>query len=83
MVADSDGGGPQWHAAGQAAQHGLNRVAFGFLAMNVYLFLQLHRFKLHTALCERKVLVIIPCSTDLLAPNAVVLEKKKEGGAFI
>ena len=66
VVADGDKGGLDREAAGQAAQHGLNRVAFGFLAMNVHLFVQLHRFKLHTALCERKVLVIIMCSKDLL-----------------
>ena len=83
MVADSDKGSLDREAARQATQHGLNRVAFGFLAMNVHLFLQLHRFKFHTALCERKVLVVIMYSTDLLSPNAVVLEKKKEGGAFI
>ena len=53
VVADSDGGGPQWHAAGQAAQHGLNRVAFGLLAEVDHLLLQLHRFKLHVALWRR------------------------------
>lgn len=46
VVSNSDGGGPHWHAAGQAAQHRLNRVAFGFLAEEHHLLLQLHRFKL-------------------------------------
>ena len=41
-------------AAGQAAQHGLNRIASGFLAVDVYLLVQLHRLKVHTALCKRK-----------------------------
>ena len=50
MIADGDGGGPQWHAAGQAAQHGLNSVAFGLLTVVDHLLLQLHRFKLHVAL---------------------------------
>lgn len=79
VVADSDKGGLDREAARQATQHGLNRVAFGFLAMNVYLFLQLHRFKLHTALCERKVLVIIPCSTGLLSPNCFGKEERRRG----
>lgn len=79
VEADSDKGGLDREAAGQATQHRLNRVAFGFLAMNVYLFLQLHRFKLHTALCERKVLVIIPCSTGLLSPNCFGKEERRRG----
>ncbi|KAF3835169.1 hypothetical protein F7725_027727 [Dissostichus mawsoni] len=53
VVSNSDGGGPHWHAAGQAAQHGLNRVAFGFLAMEHHLLLQLHRFKLDVTLWKR------------------------------
>lgn len=54
VEANSNGGGLDREAAGQAAQHRLNRITFGLLAMEVYLFLQLHRFKLHTALCQRK-----------------------------
>lgn len=57
MEANSDSGGFHREAAGQAAQYGLNRVALGFLAMEIYLPLQLHRFKLHTTLCRRKVLI--------------------------
>lgn len=50
VVADSDGGGPHWQAAGQAAQHWLNRVTLGLLAMQDHLLLQLHRLKLHVTL---------------------------------
>ncbi len=53
MEANSDGGGPHWHAAGQAVKHWLNRVAFGLLAMEVHLLLQLHRFKFHVTLWKR------------------------------
>ncbi len=55
VEANSDGGGLYREAARQATQHRLNRVASGFLAMDVYLLLQLHRFKLHTTLCKRGV----------------------------
>lgn len=53
VEANSDGGGSHWHAAGQTAQHRLNRVAFRFLAMDGNLLLQLHRFKLHVTLWKR------------------------------
>lgn len=60
MEANSDGGGLHREAARQATQHRFNRIAFGVLAMDVYLPLQLHRFQLHTALCaEEKVLISV------------------------
>lgn len=53
VVANSNGGGPHWHAARQAVQHRLNRVALGRLAMEDHLLRQLHRFKLHVTLWKR------------------------------
>lgn len=47
VEASGDGCGPHWVAASQAAQHRLNRVAFGLLAVNNHLLLQLHGFKLN------------------------------------
>lgn len=44
--------GPHWHAAGQAAQHGLHREALGLLTLDKHLLLQLYRFILHQAACE-------------------------------
>lgn len=54
VEANGDGGGLHREAAGQAAQHRLNREAFGFLIVEGHLFLHLHRFKLHTTLCKRE-----------------------------
>lgn len=53
VVADGDGGGSHGHAAGQTAQHGLDRVAFGLLAVDVDLLLQLHGLKLHETFWRR------------------------------
>lgn len=50
MVANLDRGGPHWGAAGLAAQHGLHRVAFGLLAVESDLLVQLDRFSRQVAL---------------------------------
>lgn len=52
VEADVDLCGPHWHAAGQAAQHGLHREALGLLTLDKHLLLQLYRFILHQAACE-------------------------------
>lgn len=54
VVANRDRGSLHREATGQAAQNRLNRVASGFLTVDVHWFLQLHRFKLHAALCVTK-----------------------------
>lgn len=53
VEANINGGGPHWHAAGQATQHRLNGVAFGFLAMEGHQLLHLHRFDLQVALWKQ------------------------------
>lgn len=59
MEANSDSSGLHREAARQAAQHRLNRVAFGFLAMEDHLLLHWHRFKLHTTLCKWQELMVV------------------------
>lgn len=67
VEANINSGGPHWHAAGQAAQHRLNRVAFGVLALEVHLLVQLYRFKLHVTLWKRVKKESKPCKyTHLL-----------------
>lgn len=73
VEANSDSGGPHRETALQATQHRLHGVASGFLAMDVYLPLQRHRFQLHAALWKRNVWYgsfcwiqgIIVCQTGL------------------
>lgn len=52
MEANSDVGGAHREAPSHAAQHRVDRVALGVLSLHVFLFLQLHRFMPHTALCN-------------------------------
>lgn len=54
VEADIDGGGLHGEAAGQAAQHRLNRVASGLMAVDDHLPLHLHGFKPQAALCKRE-----------------------------
>lgn len=49
-----DSHGLHSEAAGQAAQHGLNRVASGLMAVDDHLPLHPHRFMPHAALCKRE-----------------------------
>lgn len=50
MVADLNRGGPHWSAARLTAQHRLHRVAFGLLAIERDLLVQLDRFSRQVAL---------------------------------
>lgn len=49
-----DSRGLHSEAAGQAAQHRLNRVASGLVAVDDHLPLHPHRFKPQAALCKRE-----------------------------
>lgn len=50
VEANINGGGSHWSTLRQAAQHRLHRVAFGVLAVEGNLLVQLHRLNLHVAL---------------------------------
>ena len=73
MEANGDRSGPHWVATVQTAQHRLNRVAFGLLAIDNHLLLQLHRFKFQATFCKQSYRTIAISQTLDCASIAVLL----------